>query len=91
MGNSLETTKIVVTALAEERCGEEWVVIESAATFEAPKLEERDSSSCSGDCSSPQSEQDLNVSFDSGYEEPQNAASEQPTSKLQSKVKSRVD
>ena len=82
MGNLLEASKVVEATLPEER----WVVIESAATFEAPKLEERNSS----DCSSPQSEQDLNLSYDSGYEEPeQNAALEQPTSELHSKVKSR--
>ena len=89
MGNSLDAAKLVATARAEERCGEEWVVIETAATLEAPKLGERESSGCS----SPQSDQDLlNLSFDSGYEEPeQNAALEQPASNpgLQSKVKSR--
>lgn len=85
MGNSLDAAKLVATARAEERCGEEWVVIETAATLEAPKLGERESSGCS----SPQSDQDLlNLSFDSGYEEPeQNAALEQPASNpgLQSK------
>ena len=89
MGNTLEATKLAVTASVDERCREEWVVIESAASFDVPKLEARDSDSCSKDYSPHQSEQDLNTSFDSGYEElDQNAALEQPTAELKSKVKS---
>ena len=85
MGNT-EATKLAVTASVDGRCGEEWVVIESAASFDVPKLEARDSDSqCSADDYSPY--QSLSTSFDSGYVEVDlNAVLEQQAAELKTKV-----